>query len=280
MSEIKILLVSDHEQTLNFLKGLFDDFKDIETITPNDLETELDRISPDLIFLVESEEHSSVDLIDSIHSVNPEIFIIFIALTRDFDELRSITRAGVDEFFVSPDENTMIYGKRDSIVQAVIEAKRSKLETAVTTESFRRGRGKIFSFYSGKGGSGRTILSTAFAQTLKLDSTAQVILIDLNLQFGGVETYLSIESNRSLADLLPVALELNETHIHNVAEKERNSKLNVLLSPRDVAVAEEISREFISKLLRICRRNYDFVIVDLPVIVDENTFSALVYFAR
>ncbi|MEJ9280003.1 AAA family ATPase [Ureibacillus thermosphaericus] len=275
MNEIKVLLVSDHEQTLNFLKGVFSDFDNVESLTQKDLRTELDRISPDLIFLVESEKYSSVDLIDYIHSVNPDTPIVFIALTRDFDELRNITRAGVKDFFVTPDENTVIFGKRDVIIQSVIEEKKQREQVAITTESFKRGRGKILSFYSGKGGSGKTLLSTAFAQTLKLDSTAQVILVDLNFQFGGVETYLSIESNRSIADLLPVIQELNEIHIRNVAEKEMNSKLDVLLSPRDAAVVEVLPSEFVSKLLRTCRRSYDFVIVDLPTVFDEITFSAL-----
>lgn len=133
----------------------------------------------------------------------------------------------------------------------------------------------IYSFYSGKGGSGRTLVSSTFAQTLKLESTAQVIFIDLNLQFGGSETFLSIESNRSLADLSPVINELNENHIRNVSEKEKHSKLEVLLSPRDAEVGESVTEEFIATLLRTCRRNYDFVVVDLPVQINEQTYRAL-----
>jgi pilus assembly protein CpaE len=277
MSEkIKILLVSDEEQSLNQLKGLFIDFKDVETVDYQELRSELDRLAPDLVFLIESDnKDSSVDSIDYIHTVSPYLPIVYIAFSQDFDVLRNVTRAGVVDYFVLPDEMTMLYGRMDSIVQMAVQRKLQMAETASTSQSFKRGRGRIFSFYSGKGGSGRTILSSAFAQTLKLESTAQVLLIDLNLQFGGAETYLSIESNRSLADLLPVIEELNESHIRNVSEKERYSKLEVLLSPRDAEVAENLPEGFVSKLLRTCRRSYDFVLVDLPVVMNVHTYAAL-----
>ncbi|MCA1042481.1 AAA family ATPase [Bacillus infantis] len=273
--EIKILLVSDEEQSLTSIRGLFTDFKQVEMISHNEVRTELDRLAPDLVFLIESEGEATVDTIDYIHAASPMLPIVFIAFSQDFDLLRNVTRAGVVDYFVLPDENTMLYGRLDSIIQMAVQRKQQLSETASASQSFKRGRGRIFSFYSGKGGSGRTIISSAFAQTLKLESTAQVILIDLNLQFGGVETYLSIESNRSLADLLPVIEELNESHIRNVSEKERYSKLEILLSPRDAEVAENLPEGFVSRLLRTCRRSYDFVLVDLPAAMNEHTYSAL-----
>ena len=276
MSEpIKILVIGDESQSLNHLAGFFNDFNKVETISHRDLRSELDRLAPDLVFLVESNDHSSVDSIDYIHTVSLNVPIVYIAFKQDFDTLRNVTRAGVVDYFVLPDENTMLYGRMESIILMATQRKQQMAETAAANQSFKRGRGRIFSFYSGKGGSGRTIISTSFAQTLKLESTAQVILIDLNLQFGGAETYLSIESNRSVADLLPVIDELNESHIRNVSEKEKYSKLEVLLSPRDAEVAENLPDGFVSKLLRTCRRSYDFVLVDLPTVMNLNTYAAL-----
>lgn len=273
--QINILIVSDSDESLTNIMGLFNEYNKIDTLNYSDIRSELDRLSPDLIFLIESSSESTVDTIEYIHTYNHILPIVYISFSRDFDTLRDITRAGITDYFVLPDENTMLYGRMDSIIQLAIQKREQLEETASANQSFKRGRGKILSFYSGKGGSGRTILSSSFAQTLKLESTAQVILIDLNLQYGGTETYLSIESNRSLADLQPVISELAETHIRNVSEKEKYSKLEVLLSPKDAEVSESLPSDFISKLLRTCRRSYDFVIVDLPTYVNEQTYIAL-----
>lgn len=110
---------------------------------------------------------------------------------------------------------------------------------------------------------------------MKLESTASVLLIDLNLQYGGVETFLSFENNRTLGDLMPVMDEINEFHIRNVAQRENYSKLEVLVSPRDAETAENMSEAFVTRLIRASRRSYDFVILDLPTHMNELTFAAL-----
>lgn len=274
-TEIKVLLVGEHEQSINHIRGILNSMDKIEILSYSDMKNELDRLAPDLIFLIEAENESPVDALEFILAINPLAVVVFIAFSQDFDLLKSVMRAGISDFFVLPDENSMLYGRLDSITQMVVNRKKQLDETAVTSQTFKRGRGKIFSFYSGKGGSGRTLISSAFAQTLKFESTAQVILIDLNLQYGGTETYLSIASNRSFADLLPVINELNESHIRNVSQIEKLSKLEVLLSPRDAEIAEQLPEGFIARLLRTCRRSYDFVIVDLPVAMSVHSYAAL-----
>lgn len=274
-AEIKILLVGDQEQSKNHLRGVLNSFEKVDLISYRDLKTELDRLAPDLIFLIESDDESAADAIEYIHVVNPMALVVFIAFSQNFDVLKSVMRAGIKDFFVLPDENAMLYGRLDSIIQMVYQRKKQLMETAVTSQSYKRGRGKIYSFYSGKGGSGKTLISSAFAQTLKFESTAQVIYIDLNLHYGGAEAFLSITSNRSFADLMPVIDELNESHIRNVSQVEKLSKLEVLLSPRDAEIAEHLPEGFIARLLRTCRRSYDFVIVDLPVAMNVHSYAAL-----
>lgn len=274
-ADMKILLVGDEEQSKSHLRGILNSFEKVDLISYRDLKTELDRLAPDLIFLIESDNESSADAIEYIHAINPMAPVVFIAFSQNFDVLKSVMRAGIIDFFILPDENAMLYGRLDSIIQMVHQRKKQLMETAVSSQSFKRGRGKIYSFYSGKGGSGKTLISSAFAQTLKFESTAQVIFIDLNLQYGGAESLLSITSNRSFADLMPVIDELNESHIRNVSQVEKLSKLEVLLSPRDAEVAELLPEGFVARLLRTCRRSYDFVVVDLPVAMNVHSYAAL-----
>jgi len=268
-----ILLVCDQHPSLEQIKGMIQEYGESEHISYQELKPELERLGPEIVFLVHSDDELLMDSVEHIHSSNPLTAMVVITNKQDFHLLRNLTRAGVTDFFIFPEEIALFYSKLESIILAA--ADRNKHVEKSTNQSFRRGKGQIISFYSGKGGSGRTLLSSSFAQTLKIESTAQVIMIDLNLQYGGVESFLSIESNRSLADLLPVQNELNESHIRNVSERESYSKLEVLLSPRDAEAAETISDDFISRLLRNCRRSYDFVIVDLPVTMNENTYVAL-----
>jgi pilus assembly protein CpaE len=276
MNENKYLIISNDDSVTSQFKSLLAGFTSVEAIIYDDVKSDFDRLAPDVVFLIQGEEDSGIDLIQYMQSINNDHLLIYVAINTDFETLRAATRAGIADFFVIPDELNSLASKLDKIDHLAKERKTSTDEAAASsTNSFKKGRGNIYSFYSGKGGSGRTLVASTFAQTLKLESTAQVIFIDLNLQYGGSETFLSIESNRSLADLSPVINELNENHIRNVSEKEKHSKLEVLLSPRDAEVGERVTEEFISTLLRTCRRNYDFVVVDLPVQINEQTYRAL-----
>jgi pilus assembly protein CpaE len=226
------------------------------------------------VLILQPEDGSGAELVQYIQGELPEGVIIFLTEKQDFALLRDVVRAGAIEYILLPDELALLTERLEKIAELTLQQQR-KQGALASSKAFVRGRGKVFAFYSGKGGSGRTLLATGFAQALKLESTARVLLIDLNLQFGGVETFLSLENNRTLADLVPVMNEMNENHIRNVAQRETHSRLEVLVSPRDAETAENMSEEFVSRLIRASRRSYDFVILDLPAHMNELTYTAL-----
>ncbi len=272
-STVNLLIVSEREQHIAQLKIIAENFSDQVTIANYaDTIREMNRETQDIIIVSQYEIEESVELVQSIRMVNPECLILFIADSSDFALLRSITRSGADEFFIFPEEASLFASRFPTMVKNY-EIKKNSIEEAAVT--FGRNRGKIFSFYSGKGGSGRTLIAASVAQTLKLESTAEVILIDLNTQYGGIENVFSIESNRSLADLMPVVEELNESHIRNVSETQEDSKLEILISPCDAEIAESIDEVFIAKLIRTCRRSFDYVLIDLPSHMNAQVVTAL-----
>jgi len=272
-SSVNILIVSELEQNTAQLKTIAESFSNrVTTVNYPDAIREMNRETRDIVIVSQSETDASVEIVQSIRMVNPACLLLFVASASDFTLLRSIIRSGADEFFVFPDEASLFTSRFPTIVKNY-EIKKNSMEEAAVT--YGRNRGKILSFYSGKGGSGRTLVASSTAQTLKLESTAEVILIDLNTQYGGVENIFSIESNRSLADLMPVVEELNESHIRNVSETQEDSKLEILISPCDAEIAESIDEEFIAKLIRTCRRSFDYVLIDLPSHMNAQVVTAL-----
>lgn len=271
-SNLKILLVSDdeviHNPILNAISGSYS----VQLISSTDVVREMNREDRDIVIFVQPDSDIAVESIQYVKSVSPSTLVTFIAKSSDFNQLRNITKAGASEYFVYPEEHSLFISRVPTIFKSY-EVNKSKKSESIS--SFTRGRGQIYSIFSGNGGSGKSNLASAFAQTIKVESTAEVILIDLNLQFGGLETLMSIESNRSIADLMPVIGELNESHIRNVSQKLESSKLEVLISPCDAETAETITEEFVAKLLRTCRRSFDFVIVDLPSYLNNHVVTAL-----
>ncbi|MEN0650481.1 AAA family ATPase [Caldifermentibacillus hisashii] len=269
---VKLLLVSDDEIIQNQILNIIGEHIQTQIVNPVDVVREINREAKDIVIFIQPTNDIAVENIQFIKTASPSTLVIFIAKTSDFTLLRSITKAGATEFFVFPEEQGVFAAKLPTIIKNY-ELNKDNQDTTFST--FVRGSGQIISFFSGSGGTGKTVLASTFAQTLKLESTAEVILIDLNLQFGGIETVISINSNRSIADLAPVIRELNEGHIRNVSQTESFSKMDVLISPCDAEVAETISEDFITKLLRTCRRSFDFVIIDLPSFINNQVVTAL-----
>lgn len=274
MSEqLDILIVSEEESITNQILNTIDrEENNVTVIGQDDVSREVNRQTRDFVIFAQSDSDYVVEQVQYVKSINSSTYIIYLATESDIGLLRSTMRAGAEEFFILPDELSLFISRFPTM------QKNYKLRAISNQDQepvFRQGRGEIKAFYSGKGGTGKTIISSTFAQTLKLESAAEVILVDLNIQFGGIETLMSLETNRSLVDLQPVINELNENHIRNVSQTETNSKLEILISPTDAEAAETIDGEFISRLLRACRRSFDFCIIDLPSYIDENTVTAI-----
>jgi pilus assembly protein CpaE len=231
---------------------------------------ELKKYSVQLVLIVQSENISPLDITQTILAEYPKAYIVYISDIQNFELLRELNRLGVMEYLVLPEEEWLLVDR----IKEITESKLFSNDNS-STEGFKRGGGKVFTFYSGSGGAGKSLISTSFAQTLKIESTAKVLYIDLNLQYGGSETFLGLDSNRSIIDLLPVIHELNEHHIRNIAEKERYSNLEILVSPRDAEMAERIDEDFILRLIRASKRSYDFIIIDVPTWMDERVYTAL-----
>ncbi|HAM79752.1 AAA family ATPase [Ornithinibacillus bavariensis] len=232
---------------------------------------EIKKFSVQIVLMLRTDEMSPLDTAQTVLSLYPKAHLIYISDIPNFELLRDLNRMGIMEYLVLPDEDWLL-GDR---IREIAELKLANHEQSSTVEGFKRGGGKVFTFYSGKGGAGKSLLSTAFAQTLKVESTAKVLFIDLNLQYGSAETFLGIDSNRTIIDLYPVIQELNEHHIRNVAEREPHSGLDILVSPRDAELAERIDEEFILRLIRASKRSYDFIIIDVPTWMDERVYTTL-----
>ncbi|MEN2467401.1 AAA family ATPase [Ornithinibacillus sp. FSL M8-0202] len=262
----EIYIIGDNEELFSSVVSQLGQEFNIQKL---DIE-EIKKFSVQIVLMLRTEKNSPLDVAQTILSHYPGAFVIYVSDIQNFELLRDLNRVGVMEYLILPEEEWLLEDR----IREITESKLFNSDS-IPTDGFKRGSGKVFTFYSGKGGAGKSLLSTAFAQTLKIESTAKVLFIDLNLQYGGAETFLGIDSNRSLIDLFPVIQELNEYHIRNVAEKEPHSGLEVLVSPRDAAIAERIDEDFVLRLIRASRRSYDFIIIDVPTWMDERVYTAI-----
>ncbi len=135
------------------------------------------------------------------------------------------------------------------------------------------------------GGLGATTFAVNLAwelETIDRKSPPLVCLIDLDLQFGSVATYLDLPRRETVFELLSNTEAMEWESFRSTLQPFMNS-LHVLTANADMLPLDFIGPDDVSRLLRMAQRNFDYVVVDMPSAVTPWTETVLnaahVYFA-
>jgi pilus assembly protein CpaE len=275
MAAPKIAIISDDErmtqkliQDLQFYNMTIDEV--IEK--PREAYLKIHPREPRVILFVEPSEAIAVEpVLQQLKKVNADAPILFLCKNADFSTSRTLFRAGVNDVVRIPDE----WDELEPLLQKAIRLQKSNRQKSELEKVTPKGAGTVLSVYSGKGGAGTSLIAANLANNLALHSGRRVLLVDLNLQFGGIHTLLNIRHDRHLGDLKPVIRELTESQLNNVLCKLEESQLHILLSPNSPEESEQFHSEDIELLLFACRSYFDVIVLDLPKELNEISISAL-----
>ena len=251
--------------------------KDQEWI--DQLQTLLDEIKIDLTVVSEwkrsfqEQQHYHYIFVDLRTAEESQAFqtfstsvLIGLTDTHDFEQGRTWLVAGAKDIIVFPQEQHRLID--------LIKVMNQKITFQKETEA-GYGAGQVHAFYSAKGGSGKTLLAALASQSLSIHHDAKVLLIDLNAQFGNMEVLFALKPFRSYFDLIPVMEEMDIRHLQNIAHYHAETNVTIITGPADPAKAETIPDELISRLIRVARNQYDYIILDLPTNINNLTFTGL-----
>ena len=145
--------------------------------------------------------------------------------------------------------------------------------------------GVILPVHGMAGGVGATTFAANLAWELCLipdSENTKVCIIDLDLQFGSIGTYLDLPRKEAVLEVLGDTAGLDADSLVK-SMLTFNDRLYVLTAPTDMLPLEMLSPEDIGRILDVAQANFDFVIVDMPHTVVAWTEAVLtrahVYFA-
>ena len=133
------------------------------------------------------------------------------------------------------------------------------------------------------GGVGATTFAVNLAWELaRAKGEPRVCLLDLDLQFGSVATYLDLPRREAAVELMGDAAIADSDGFMQALTSFRD-RLRVLTAPPNMAPLDMLSPEGARRLVEIARTNFDYVVVDMPRTVTQWTGamleSAHLYFA-
>jgi pilus assembly protein CpaE len=127
------------------------------------------------------------------------------------------------------------------------------------------GRGVVYTVLSAGGGCGATTVALNLANELQLHTSRTVLLADLDTSYGALASYLGLEGQFGVADVLSRTRQIDEELIRTTAQSFTNH-LHVLLSPANTRTARDAPLQFeaLNEFLDGCRRAYSYTVLDAP----------------
>jgi pilus assembly protein CpaE len=113
-----------------------------------------------------------------------------------------------------------------------------------------------------KGGTGKTLIATNLAVALA-QRDANVVLVDLDLQFGDIGLALGLSPERTMYDLMKAGPPFDHEKLDRHLMK-HSSGVKVLIAPTRPDQASAVSIEFLRDIYAALRTMCDAVIVDTP----------------
>lgn len=206
-----------------------------------------------------------------------KIKVILIAEDVTPASLHSLLRQGADEFIPYP----LPEGELKLAIQRIQSpSEPEKIESNTPALSAGTSKdGAVIVVHGIAGGTGATTLATNLAWELAIlnkkgETPPTVCLLDLDLQFGSVSTYLDLARREAVYEMMSDTENMDdETFGQSLLTF--NEKLHVLTAPADMLPLDLVTPEDISRVIEMARSHFDYVVVDMPSTLVQWTETVL-----
>ncbi|PWE31984.1 pilus assembly protein CpaE [Maritimibacter sp. 55A14] len=215
-----------------------------------------------------------------------QVKVILIADDLSPTALHQLLRLGADDFVPYPLPENALHDAIERQMKAAA-APTMLLDREGGSKALAGGDrdGAVLAVHGMAGGVGATTFAVNLAWELathdKKDAP-RVCLLDLDLQFGSVSTYLDFARRESVYELLADTSALDAEAL-NQAMQPFNDKLHVLTSPYESLPLDFLGPEDVTRIIDQARRSFDFVVIDMPSTLVQWSETVLhaahVYFA-
>ncbi|MFA4028257.1 MAG: hypothetical protein GDYSWBUE_000118 [Candidatus Fervidibacterota bacterium] len=224
-------------------------------------------LNPDV--LVIDANIAGADIVEVTERVSPNVGVVVISLHDDKALLRQLMRAGASDFLLKP------VGREELIDAVRAAAMRVQKYRAMAAGAPEARAGQVIAVYSPKGGSGKTVISCNLAVALAKHHAGPVCLVDLNLQYGNVDMVLNLTPQHTIASLAQREGELDLEVLEKHLTIHEDSGLRVLVAPSTPQYAETVTVYLVEQVLSLLRKGFDYIIVDLPTVLEDYSMVAL-----
>lgn len=233
------------------------------------------------------DEDKTVFLSEIIKSAKSKgINVVLIAEDVTPTALHQLLRDGADEFVPYPLPEGELHAAIERLnTPAPAPAAPVSVPAAPVATGPGKKEGVIIATHGLAGGTGATTLAVNLAwelATVDKKNPPKVCLIDLDLQFGSIATYLDLPRLEPVFELW-TDTESMDDEMFKYALVGFEDRLSVFTSPSDMIPLDLITSDDVTRVLDMAATHFDYVIVDMPKTLVQWSEAVLrkaaVYFA-
>ena len=223
--------------------------------------------------IIYSEQFADAEsnFVEKINRTVKDKALILITGNYDVNVLTKAMECGITKV-ISKDDN------EDSIYRSIVgEIEKENIATVDDSEESEDGfvgtkNGKTISVFGTKGGTGKSTVSVNLATALQ-EKGKDVVLIDLDLQFGDVGIFMNVPRFETISDLVKEG-SFSRSSIKRYLYK-HNTGVSILCAPASPELAEIVKPEHISMIADVLKKEFDYIIFDMSPTIDEFVLHAL-----
>jgi len=275
MDRIKVLIADDVDETRELIRKILslkeDEFQVVGEANNGEMVlSAIPRCKPDIVLMdINMPIMNGLEATEIVTDKFPEVSVVIMSVQSDSEYLKSAMFAGASGYIIKPINYDELV---ETIVATYNKNKERKMQYVHEREVEREGR--VFSFYSFKGGVGKSILALNSAVILSKYQKKKTLLLDMDLSFGDIALLLNQHLEKTIIDLV------DDDRMEEYGEIEpylyqHNENLDILFAPKNPESAEYINKDILQKIMEKVRSHYDVIVVDTGVNFDETTLYLL-----
>jgi pilus assembly protein CpaE len=211
----------------------------------------LEQIADVVIVASYGHDDGVTEMVDYAVKHRPDRPVVVMSEASPNGFLRQAFEAGADDVITLPQPSEQVAFTLHKVI-----ARRKGLTVP------GRASASLVAVLGPKGGTGKTLIATNLAVALA-QRDANVVLVDLDLQFGDIGLALGLSPERTMYDLMKSGPPFDHEKLDRHLMK-HSSGVKVLIAPTRPDQASAVSIEFLRDIYASLRTMCDAVIVDTP----------------
>ncbi|QNO14598.1 response regulator [Alkalicella caledoniensis] len=275
MQRIKVLIADDMKETVDLIRKVLnieqENFEIVgEAYNGEEVLKLIPRLKPDVVLMdINMPKLNGLEATEKITTEFPTVTVIIMSVQGENEYLRKAMLCGAKEYIVKP----FNYNALLETIKVTFEKNKARSVNLVTTLDEAK-NAKIITYFSSKGGVGKSVLALNSAITLSKYDEKKVLLMDMDLQFGDISMMVNKYNAKTILDVIDdgqvESFENIKPYLYG-----HNKNLDILFAPSKPEAVEFIGLGSIEKILKVFQESYDYIIIDTGINFSETTLHIL-----